>query len=128
MLDPTDQVIARLVGKAIGENTAFHIEKGYHADIVHPDITSTLPPGWDDRMIPLEGFSDVFCLDPYDVAAVKTVVGRAKDLALVKALLRLGKIELSQLRERFHTMTLGERELFQAGKHFAEVVRDFENA
>lgn len=123
LLDPIDKSIATLVSKAIGENTAFHMEMGYHADIVHPDITHTLPPGWEDRLIALNGFSDVFCLDPYDLAAVKIVVGREKDIALVRCLLRLGKITEEKLRERFQTMPLGEKELFKASRHFAAVLR-----
>lgn len=121
LLDPIDKSIASLVSKAIGENTAFHSEMGYHADIVHPDITRTLPPGWEQRLIPLEGFANVLCLDPCDLAAVKITVGREKDLNLVRTLLELGKISADALRERFHTMPLGEKELFQAGRNLAAV-------
>lgn len=119
LLDPIDENIARFVGKQCGENTAFHREHGYHADIVHPDITKTLPPGWRDRLVPLEGFARVYCLDPCDLAAVKITVGREKDLALVRALLALGKIDPGALRARFQTMPLGEKELFEAGKNLA---------
>jgi len=90
---------------------------------VHPDITHTLPPGWEERLIPIDGFRDVFCLDPYDLAAVKIVVGREKDLALVNALLAQGKIEPSKLRERFNTMPLGKRELFRAGRNLSALLR-----
>jgi len=69
----------------------------------------------------LEGFSNVFCLDPYDLAAVKIVAGREKDLALVRNLLDLEKIEIGKLRERFHSMPLGERQLFRADKNLGEV-------
>lgn len=121
LLDPISKQIAGLVSKAIGENTAFHSEMGYHADIVHPDITQTLPPGWEKRLVALEDFTNVFCLDPCDLAAVKIVVGRKKDLALVRNLLELGKITANALRERFQTMPLGEKELFQAGRNLTAV-------
>lgn len=127
LLSPIDETVARSLGKQIGENTDFHRRHGYHADIVHPDITKTLPPGWEGRLVVLEGFPNVFCLDPYDLAAVKITVGREKDLTLVRALLRLGKIEAPRLRERFQTMPLGERELFQAGRNLTVVVREAED-
>lgn len=123
LLDPTGKQISDVLSEAVGANSLFESTNGYHADIVHPDITQTLPPGWEGRLIVLEDFSDVFCLDPYDLAAVKIVVGREKDLTLVRALLRLGKIEPDKLRERFQTMPLGERELFKAGRNLAGVLK-----
>lgn len=121
-LEPTGEMIARVLTEAIGANSLFEATNGYHADIVHPDITRTLPPGWEERLVPLAGFDTVFCLDPYDLAAVKITVGREKDLVLVKALLRLGKIAPELLRARLHTMPHGERELFQAGRNLAVVL------
>lgn len=123
MLSPIDETVARSLGKQIGENTDFHQRHGYYADIVHPDITKTLPPDWESRLMVLDGFPNVFCLDPYDLAAVKITVGREKDLTLVRALLKLGKIEAFRLRERFQIMPLGERELFKAGRNLTAVLR-----
>ena len=123
LLDPTEKQIADVLIEAVGANSLFEAQNGYHADIVHPDITHTLPPGWEERLIPIDGFRDVFCLDPYDLAAVKIVVGREKDLALVNALLAQGKIEPSKLRERFNTMPLGKRELFRAGRNLSALLR-----
>jgi len=71
----------------------------------------------------LDGFDSVFALDPCDLAAVKVVVGREKDLTLVRGLLRLNKITEEKLRERLHTMPLGEKEMFRAGRNFAEVTK-----
>jgi len=122
LLEPTGKQMAEVLSEAIGANSLFEAANGYHADIVHPDITRTLPPGWEDRLVPLEGFANVFCLDPHDLAAVKITVGREKDLALVRALLKLGKIEPAKLRERFNIMPLGERELFKAGRNLAAVL------
>jgi hypothetical protein len=121
-LEPTGELIAGVLTEAIGANSLFEATNGYHADIVHPDITKSLPPGWEERLVPLEGFDNVACLDPYDLAAVKITVGREKDLTLVRTLLRLGKIEASRLRERFQTMPLGERELFKAGRNLTAVL------
>ena len=101
----------------------FHTNHGYHADILHPTIVESLPPGWEDRLVCMEGFDNVFALDPYDLAAVKLVVGREKDLALVRGLLLLGKFSADRLRERLHTMPLGEREMFRSGRNLADVIR-----
>lgn len=48
-------------------------------------------------------------------------IGRDKDLALVKALLELRKTDPAVWPERFHSKPLGERELFRAGRNFAEL-------
>jgi len=42
---------------------------------------------------------------------------------LVKGLLELNKITGKKLRERLHTMPLGEKEMFRAGRNFAEVTK-----
>ena len=84
--------------EAVGQGSLFRAEHGYHADILHPTIVESLPPGWEERLVAMEGFENVFALDPYDLAAVKVVVGREKDLALVRGLLGLGKITAEKLR------------------------------
>lgn len=124
LIEPGGPRMAEVLVEAIGANSLFESANGYHADILRPEIASTLPPGWEQRLIPLVGFSRVFSLDLYDLAAVKLVVGRAKDLDLVRVLLRLGHLEAIKLRERFQTLPLGERELFSTGKNLAEVLKN----
>lgn len=123
MVEPAGEQIAGFLSEAIGSGSLFEASNGYHADIVHPDITTTLPPGWENRLVPLAGLNQVFCLDPYDLAAVKITLGREKDLSLVGALLKLGKIKPSKLRERFQTLSLDERELFKAGRNLAVLLK-----
>ncbi len=122
LLDPTSKEIADVLLEALGANSLFEAANGYHADILHPNITKTLPPGWKERLVSLEGFSNVFCLDPCDAAVVKVIVGREKDLALVRRLLELGKIQATPLRARFHTMPFRERELVAAARNLAAVL------
>ncbi len=50
------------------------------ADILRPTIAETLPADWETRLHPVAGYDNVFALDPYDLAVVKLMVGRAKDL------------------------------------------------
>ena len=78
------------------------------------------------RLVSVAGFENVFALQPLDLAAVKVVVGREKDLALVRRLLELGKIGVAELRERWATMTLGEREMFSSGRNLADVTEGLE--
>lgn len=119
LLVPIDQEVALRLGSELGTNTRFHAEFGYHADILHPTIVESLPPRWEERLVAMEGFENVFALDPYDLAAVKVVVGREKDLALVRGLLDLKKILPDLLRARLHEMPLGEKEMFRAGRNLA---------
>ena len=119
LLDPISKDIASYLTESLGQGSLFRAQKGYHADILHPTIVESLPPGWEDRLVPMTGLGNVFALDPYDLAAVKLVVGREKDLALVRGLLGLGKISLENLRSRVNTMPLGEKEMFRAGRNLA---------
>ncbi|MFZ4775371.1 MAG: DUF6036 family nucleotidyltransferase [Terrimicrobiaceae bacterium] len=119
LLEPINKDIAAFLTEALGHGSLFRAEKGYHADFLHPSIVQSLPPRWEERLVVMEGFENVFALDPYDLAAVKVVVGREKDLALVRGLLDLKKITPEKLRERFHEMPLGEKEMFRAGRNFA---------
>ena len=47
----------------------------------HPELGE--PLGREGRLWAVEGFDNVFALEPLDLAVVKIVVGREKDLALV---------------------------------------------
>lgn len=121
LLQPVNKEIALRLASELGINAAFHSEHGYHADILHPTIVESLPPGWESRLVAMKGFENVYALDPYDLAAVKVVVGREKDLSLVRGLLGLGKISADQLRERLHAMPLGEKEMFRAGRNLHDL-------
>jgi hypothetical protein len=126
LLDPVNKGISDLLQEAIGEGSLFEKEKGYHADILHPSIVESLPPGWEERVVAVRGFDNVFALESLDLAAVKVVVGREKDLTLVRRLLELGKISAEDLRARWGLMPLGERELFRSGRNLADVTEGLE--
>lgn len=121
LLEPINEQIAGYLTEAVGQGSLFRAEHGYHADILHPTIVESLPPGWESRLVAVKGFENVYALDPHDLAAVKVVVGREKDLALVRGLLGLGKISADQLRKRLHAMPLGEKEMFRAGRNLHDL-------
>lgn len=126
LLENVNKEIALSLGRELGENKEFHLKFGYHADILHPSIVETLPPGWEGRLVAVRGFDNVFALDPVDLAAVKIVVGREKDLELVRRLLLLGKISGGDLNARWSSMGLGERELFRSGRNLRDVLQTVE--
>jgi hypothetical protein len=121
LLEPIDKETAAILSESIGNKSLHHNKHGFYADILHPSITDPFPPGWQDRLVPLDGFSNVWALDPHDLGIVKLCVGREKDLELVGALLKLKKLDCAKLRERFAVLPLGEKELFRAGRNLGAV-------
>jgi len=71
------------------------------------------------------GYNNVFALDPYDLALVKLVLGRGKDLDLLRALMRLGILDPAKLRQHYQATPLGERESFSAGRNLQILLREF---
>lgn len=61
-------------------------------------------------------------LDPYDLALVKLIVGRPKDLELLQALQRRGLLAIGRLRQHYQAAPPGEREAGIAGKNLAALV------
>lgn len=122
LLTPIDQEMAALLGEAGGEQSLFAKRYGYYADILRPTMAEILPAGWESRLHPVSGFDNVFALDVYDLALVKLVVGREKDLELLRALLKLGILEPARLRAHYQQTPLGEREALTAGRNLAIVL------
>jgi hypothetical protein len=83
---PFDELTSLMLHEALGEDRTYCKIHGYHADILHDSITDTLPGGWRDRLTEIPGTQSAFALDPHDLAAVKILVGRPKDISLIKAL------------------------------------------
>jgi hypothetical protein len=115
---------ADLLREAIGTESLFEKRFGYHADILRLVIAETLPAGWESRLRPVPGYSHVFALDRYDLALVKLMVGREKDLALLRALLRLGLIDAARLRQHYQHAPLGERESIAAGRNLQALLEE----
>jgi hypothetical protein len=124
LLDPVNQEIADMLKEALGHGTLFDRQNGYYADILRPLIGEALPSGWESRLNPVTGYDNVFALDAYDLALVKLMVGREKDLDLLRAMLRLKIVEPERLRRHYQEIPLGEREAQAAGRNFAIVLRE----
>jgi len=124
LLDPVDQTTADMLKEAIGHESAFEQHHGYYADILRPVIEETLPAGWESRLRSVEGYENVFALDPYDLAVVKLMVGREKDLDLLRAMLRLKIVAPEKLREHYQRTPLGEREAVTAGRNLTLVFQE----
>ena len=117
LISPIDEEMAAVLGEAVGQQSLFAKRHGYYADILRPTIAEALPAGWESRLHPVAGYDNVFALDLYDLALVKLMVGRQKDLDLLRALLKLGILEPARLRAHYHQTPLGEREAVTAGRN-----------
>jgi hypothetical protein len=98
--DPFDELTATMLDEALGENRTYFRIHGYHADILRDSILETLPTGWRGRLIPVPETEAAHALDPHDLAAVKLLVGRPKDLALIRELHAAGHLKPEIVRER----------------------------
>jgi len=124
LLEPVNEAIADMLKDAVGHESRFEQQNGYYADILRPEIAETLPAGWESRLHPVAGYDNVFALDPYDLAVVKLMVGREKDLELLRAMLRLSIVEPERLRQHYQQTPLGERESFTAGRNLTLLLRE----
>jgi len=97
---PFDELTGTMLEESLGGDGAYYRRHGYHADILRDTIFETLPQGWEDRLLPVPGCPGAGALDPHDLAAVKLLVARSKDLALLKQLLALSLLELGTIRQR----------------------------
>lgn len=116
LIAPADDDLAAVVHEALGAGSLFDARNGYHADLMRPAITSTLAPGWEDRLLPL---ANARALAAIDVAAVKVRVGRAKDLKVVAALVERGVVDPKRVLELVMSMGLSERDCRAAVKRLA---------
>jgi hypothetical protein len=122
LMVPSDDEAAALVGEAIGQGSLFAKRHGYYADILRPAIVETLPAGWESRLHPVPGVEKTYALDPYDLALVKLIIGRQKDLDLLRALLKLSIIDPAQLRAHYQQTPLGEGDAVTAGRNLCFIL------
>ena len=113
---PFDETTALMIHQSLGESGAFHLRHGYHVDVLRDSIFETLPPGWRDRLVAVPGCDGAAALDPHDLAATKLLVGRAKDIALVRHLATTGRLSRRMVEQRLDAIPKAERLIISAGQ------------
>jgi hypothetical protein len=103
---PFDDLTGTMLQEALGEDCAYHRRHGYHADILRDFILETLPRGWEERLVPVPDFPNAQAIDPHDLAAVKLLVGRPKDIALLRDLLAGSLLKPEIIRERIDALPI----------------------
>lgn len=106
---PFDETTAFLIHQSLGEAGAFHLRHGYHVDVLRDSIFETLPAGWRERLVPVPDCDGVRALDPHDLAATKLLVGRPKDIALVRHLATTGRVSRLTVEQRLDSIAKADR-------------------
>lgn len=92
-----------LIDGSLGELSPFHETFGYYAQGVEPG-TATLPVGWEDRLVVVEGpgtrGAKGLCLEIHDLLLSKYVANREKDRRFCKAALDHGLARRAALLTR----------------------------
>lgn len=104
--DPFDELTGVMLDEALGENRAYYLRHGYHADILRDSILETLPSGWRDRLVPIPDCAAAHALDPCDLAAVKLLVGRPKDTSLLSYLKLATLLDRQTVRDRLDLLNI----------------------
>lgn len=113
---PFDEATALTIHETFGESGAFHLRHGYHVDILRDSIFETLPPQWRDRLIPVTGCDGASAMDPHDLAATKLLVGRSKDIALVRHLALTGRLDRGLVEQRLGSIPQEERRIIASSQ------------
>jgi hypothetical protein len=120
LIDPDDAVLRDQLQQSLGKDNEFHDATGFYGDFVDLRLSENFPSGWRDRLVPMSGFDRVFAIDPVDMAATKIAatagarlsirMGRGgvdrgmKDISIVSALLRAGRIDGDAIEKRMDQM------------------------
>lgn len=121
VLDPWEDGMARQIHEQVGAGKSFDIAHGFYADIIRPMAYENFPPGWRDRLVPLEGCAGVFCLEPHNMAVAKCFPARKKDHDLLAALIGAGRLSPPVMKERLSSMDLTEAWIVKSHRFLHEV-------
>ena len=117
LVSPMNEEAAGILMESLGQESFFAKRHGYYADILRPEITETLPEGWSSRLLPVPGVSASFGLNPLDLALVKLILGRPKDLGLLREIMIREIITAESLRNFYHAADLSEAAAAAAGRN-----------
>ncbi len=110
-----------MLDEIIGEGSQFRQHFGYYADFLRPSIADVLPPGWNERLLPLSDCPGVACLEPHDLAVAKLRAGRPKDMALLKALVATDRLKVATVRERLDRTPMPEAAIVATYRRLGEI-------
>lgn len=113
---PFDETTALMIHESLGESGAFHLRHGYHVDVLRDSIFETLPEGWKERLVPVADCDGAMALEPHDLAATKLLVGRPKDIALVRHLASTGRLSQSTVQQRLDSIAKADRLIIASGR------------
>lgn len=121
--DPFDELTGTMLDEALGENRAYYQRHGYHADILRDTILQTLPSGWRGRLVSVPGCASAHALEPNDLAAVKLLVGRPKDINLLVYLFAVGLIDAQVVRGRMDLLDIPVEQVPRLHSNFRDVFK-----
>ncbi len=122
LIRPIDQAVAEVLAEAIGEESLFANRNSYYAHILRPSIVETFPSGWNLRLEKVRGSSGARALNVYDVALIKLVLGREKDMDLLTALLARQVLIPETLREHYRAARLEDPQALKAGRNLHKLL------
>lgn len=142
-LDPDDASCREKLSDALGRNRLFHLTHGHYGDFVDLRMAEAFPAGWRDRLVPMPGFSDVFALEPLDMAVTKIMatarsrwalrMGRGgvdrgmKDINTIVALLAGGRLDRTSLGERLSALDREPALVVESSRVLTEIDRIIES-
>ena len=118
---PWDEVLEQDIHRHIGADFVFDQKFGYHADIIRPIVTENFPPGWEERLVPLAGMENVFCLEPHDMAVAKLFAGRPKDISLLTDLVKAQRLRALTVFERLCATPMTEAMIVKTHQRLQQV-------
>jgi hypothetical protein len=95
-----------MLHEALGDNRAYHQIHGYHADVLRDSILQTLPSGWRERLVPVPDCEEAFAISSNDLAALKLLVGRPKDIDLLIFLRENAIVKAEAVEKLIHQLDI----------------------
>ena len=124
VLELWDDEVALKIHDRVGARKSFDMEHWFYADVVRPMAFENFPPGWDNRLVALEGCYGVVCLEPHDMAVAKCFPARPKDRQLLVALITAGRLDPMIIMKRLSTMSLTEAWIVKSHRFLHEVAAE----
>lgn len=106
LCEPFDELTSVMLHEALGDNRTYHRIHGYHADVLRDSILQTLPSGWRERLVPVPDCEEAFAISSNDLAALKLLVGRPKDIDLLIILRENAIVKAEAVEKLIHQLDI----------------------